>query len=100
MNMLRCIRQFFADNVGEFSCMRLMCFMVDATVLGMWVWGCFKAGAYIPLGYDAAGLIGAAHGTKAAQSRFEYGGVSSISHQGAIAPVTVPSLRNLEEGRD
>jgi len=88
--MCRCIRQFFVDDAGELSCMRLLCFMVDVTVLGMWVWGCLKAGQYIPLGYDAAGLLGAAHGTKAAQARFEYGGPSGIA----------PSLRTLEEGRD
>ena len=68
------MKQFFVDDAGQLSCMRLMCFIVTVTVLGMWVWGCFKAGQYLPLGYADAGLLSAVHGGKALQGRYEYGG--------------------------
>ncbi len=80
------LSQFFRDDAGEFSCMRLVTALITLTVLGMWIWGCLKAGHYIPLGYAEAGIIGAAQGAKAAQARFEYGG----------AP---PSPRELEDNR-
>ncbi|MDR2745682.1 MAG: hypothetical protein LBB66_10905 [Desulfovibrio sp.] len=66
--------QFLVDDEGELSCMRLMCLLVDVSVLGVWIWGNIKAGQYVPLGYAEAGLLGAAHGGKALQGRFEYGG--------------------------
>jgi hypothetical protein len=54
--------------------MRLMCLCVTVSVLAVWIWGNVRAGQYVPLGYAEAGLLGAAHGGKALQSRFEYGG--------------------------
>lgn len=65
---------FFKDDVGELSCMRLMCLVVTLAVLVVWIWGNWRAGGYVPLGYAEAGLLSAAHGCKAAQGRFEYGG--------------------------
>ena len=66
-------KQFFVDDTGELSCMRLCCFVVNLTVLGNWTWGCYMAGAYVPLGMDAAGLLGAVNGAKAAQTWNEFG---------------------------
>lgn len=66
--------QFFQDDVGAFSLMRLMTFLAFAVVLGVWVWGNLSAGHYVPLGYSEAGIITAAIAGKAAQARFEYGG--------------------------
>lgn len=66
--------QFFVDDAGECSCMRLIAFLVLVVVLGLWVWGCITAGTYVPLGYAEAGLLGSAIGGKAVQARFEYGG--------------------------
>lgn len=77
------MKQFFVDDTGAFSCMRLMCFLVAVAVLGTWVWGNIQAGHYVPLGYAEAGLLGAAHGCKAAQGRFEYGWPPAGSGTGA-----------------
>ena len=68
------ILDFFKDDDGALSCMRLMAFMVTAVVLAMWVWGNLKAGHYVPMGFAEAGAVGAAHSGKAAQGYFEYGG--------------------------
>lgn len=68
------IAEFFKDDAGEFSCMRLLAFVVVLAVLAMWVWGNITAGQYVPLGYGEAGIIGAAVSGKAAQGYFEYGG--------------------------
>jgi hypothetical protein len=82
--------QFLVDDVGEFSCMRLMCLLVDVTVLGTWAWANIRSGQYIPMGYAEAGLIGAAHGWKSLQTRFElgsnggYGGPGRPGGQGEI----------------
>ena len=67
------MRQFFVDDTGELSCMRLMCFLAFSAILGMWMWGCFMAGGYIPMGYGEVGVLTSAMLGKAAQSRFEYG---------------------------
>lgn len=63
----------FCDHSGGVSAMRIMSFLVCVVVLGLWVAFCFIEGRYIPLGWAEAGLIGAACGAKAAQSRFELG---------------------------
>lgn len=70
------LKQFFVDDAGELSCMRLMAFLAFAVVLGVWVWGNLVAGTYVPLGYAEAGIVTAAIAGKAAQARFEYGGSS------------------------
>lgn len=67
------LKQFFVDDAGQFSCMRLMCFCTTITVLSVWLWANFRAGTYVPLGYAEAGLVGAAHGGKMFQGRAEYG---------------------------
>ena len=64
---------FFRDDAGELSCMRLMVLFVDVAVLALWAWGNFKAGQYVPLGQSEAEIIIAAHGGKAVQGFFEYG---------------------------
>jgi len=51
--------------------MRLMAFVVVLLVLIVWIWGNLQAGQYVPLGYSEAGIITAAVGGKAIQSRFE-----------------------------
>lgn len=71
---MRVLAEFFKDDEGEFSCMRLMTFLVDVIVLSLWVWANLKAGHYVPLGYAEAGLISVNHGSKALQGGFEYGG--------------------------
>lgn len=70
------LKQFFHDDAGALSCMRLLCFAVTVAVLAVWIWGNWRAGLYVPLGYAEAGLLGAAHGCKALQGRFEYGDLS------------------------
>ena len=67
------MRGFFMDDAGDLSCMRLTVFVVTISVLGMWVWGNFAAGQYVPLGTSEAGLLGAAYGCKAWQARSEFG---------------------------
>ena len=57
--------EFFTDDAGELSCMRLMSCMVVMAVLGVWVWCNISTGAYVPLGYGEAGIISAAVGSKA-----------------------------------
>lgn len=68
------ILEFFKDDGGALSCMRLLVFAVTLIVLAVWIWGNLRAGQYVPLGASEAGIIGAAVGGKAAQSYFEYGG--------------------------
>ena len=68
------ILEFFKDDDGAFSCMRLLAFIVTMTVLVVWVWGNMRAGQYVPLGFAEAGAVSAAVGGKAAQGYFEYGG--------------------------
>lgn len=63
--------QFFQDDQGQFSSMRIMAFVVVTLVLAVWVWGNIQAGQYVSLGYSEAGIITAAVGGKAIQSRFE-----------------------------
>lgn len=69
------------DYQGSVSCQRIVTFVVSFVILGMWIWGCFSAGHLLPLGWPEAGLIGAAQGAKALQSRFELGagGLSSFN---------------------
>jgi hypothetical protein len=65
---------FFLDDAGRRSCMRLLCFVATLGVLGVWVWGNARAGCYVPLGYAESGLLAALCGGKALQGYFEYGG--------------------------
>ncbi len=80
-DILRPVADSIHDYHGSVSCQRVVTFAVTAVVLGMWIWGCFTAGHLLPLGWPEAGLIGAAQGAKALQSRFELGsgGLSSFS---------------------
>ena len=71
--MLGCLRQFFVDDTGQYSCMRLSVLLVNMAVLGLWIWGNIRAGQYVPLGWAEAGLLGAANGSKSVQAGFEYG---------------------------
>lgn len=73
MRLLAASVDAFCDHSGGISVMRIMSFLVCVVVLGLWVAFCFIEGRYIPLGWAEAGLIGAACGAKAAQSRFELG---------------------------
>ena len=63
----------FLDHKGGVSAMRIMTVVICLVVLGAWLAGMIVEGRYIPLGYAEAGLIGAASGAKAVQSRFELG---------------------------
>lgn len=67
------LTEFFLDDESYLSCMRLMCVLVDAVVLGVWVMANIKSPVYVPLGVTEAGLICMAHGCKYLQSREEYG---------------------------
>ena len=114
--MARCLcrmRQFFVDDAGECSCMRLMTFLVLLFVLALWAWGCFMAGTYIPLGYAEAGIVSSAIAGKAVQARFEYGlsgnntpttctGESPAAGDSAagLAEAAPPSPRKGEGGRN
>lgn len=72
--MMGRITEFFKDDVGAFSCMRLMACIVILAALVPWIVCVIKTGQYVPLGYAEAGLVAAALGGKAAQGYFEYGG--------------------------
>lgn len=77
MNVLKLLGRFFVDDVGEPSCMRLLCFAVVTAVLGIWVLGNIQAGTYQPMGTVDGGLVGVALSAKSLQTRFEamtYGG--------------------------
>ena len=98
--------EFFADDTGALSCMRLMAFLAFLSVLGVWIWGNLAAGPYVPLGYAEAGIITAAFAGKAAQARFEYGGYGYSHNGGAPAAFmgsgtgageSAPAPRDLEE---
>lgn len=65
---------FFLDDEGRSSLMRLMCFLVTLAVVSVWLWGNIRSGEYLPLGYAESGLLSALCGSKAAQGYFEYGG--------------------------
>ena len=65
------LAQFLKDDTDAYSCMRLCNLVVTAVVLGAWVWGMWRAGAYIPPGYGEVGLLGASNLAKAYQAKFE-----------------------------
>ena len=67
------LRGIFLDDEGCPSCMRLLAFVVVVVVLGVWGFSILRAGAYVPMGYAEAGLVGAAIGGKAWQAVSEYG---------------------------
>lgn len=79
MKLLKNLGAAFLDQKGGVSSMRIITVLICFIILGIWVTFMFIEGKYIPLGYAEAGLIGAAAGAKAAQSRFELGssGLSS-----------------------
>jgi hypothetical protein len=64
-------RQFFEDDVGALSCMRLIFFLVNMVVLGVWAFANITSNQYVPLGYAEASILAASYGGKALQSRFE-----------------------------
>ena len=68
------LKDFFLDDEGRCSLMRLMCFLVTLSVLALWLWGNLRAGQYLPLGYAESGLLASLGGGKALQGYFEYGG--------------------------
>ena len=68
------MRDFFLDDAGRSSLMRLMCFLVTFAVIGLWLWGNVRVGHYLPLGYAESGLLASLCGGKALQGYFEYGG--------------------------
>ncbi len=76
------LRQFFEDDAGALSSMRLMAFLSFVVVLGVWVWGNITSGQYVPLGYAESGVITSAIIGKAAQARFEYGMPSMMGASG------------------
>ena len=71
---MRGVKDFFLDDEGRSSSMRLMCFLVTVLILAVWLWGNISSGQYIPLGYAESGLLGTLCGGKALQGYFEYGG--------------------------
>lgn len=68
------LADFFLDDEGRCSLMRLMCFFITLVVLSLWLWGNLRAGQYLPLGYAESALLGTLCGGKALQGYFEYGG--------------------------
>lgn len=67
------MKQFFVDDEGQLSCMRLMAFLVVLAVIIVWIIGNIRAGQYIPLGVTDAGIIAGAITGKAVQGWIEYG---------------------------
>ena len=73
---MKALAQFFQDDVGAYSCTRLLSFIVVAVELSVWIWGNIQAGQYVPMGTANAGIISAAILGKVANSQIEYGGGS------------------------
>lgn len=71
------LKQFFVDDAGELSCMRLLCMLTAVTILGLWVTAnivsLVQTGQNVALGAEEAKLLMAAIGGKVLQSRFENG---------------------------
>lgn len=74
MKALNVLGEAFLSNNGNVSSMRIVTVLTCFIVLGTWITFMFIEGRYIPLGYAEAGLIGAAAGAKAIQSKFESSG--------------------------
>ena len=74
--------QFFQNDAGEWSGMRLMGILLVITVCGVWTWANLCSDTYIPLGSSEAALLGTAIGGKALQSRFEIGSGSKYDYRG------------------
>lgn len=63
--------EFLVDDEGFLSCQRLMCLLVDVSVLGVWIYQNIKSPVPVPLGLYEAGLVGLAHTCKYLQSKDE-----------------------------
>ena len=72
MRVNKGLRDFFLDDEGRASCMRLLCFMVSLAILFAWLWGNLRSGQYVPLVYAEAVLLAAARGGQAVQGYYEY----------------------------
>ncbi len=72
--LLKILGDAFLDHKGGVSAMRITTVIICLVILGSWLAFMIVEGRYIPLGYAEAGLLGAATGAKAVQSRFELGG--------------------------
>lgn len=68
---MKALAQFFKDDVGEFSSLRLLIFIITAVTLFNWTYGCIAEGRYVAPGMDLVGLIASLLGAKAAQSHVE-----------------------------
>ena len=68
---MRRLTEFFVDDENYLSCMRLMCFLVTAAVLGVWIMQNIKSPTPVALGLNEAGLVGAAQICKLLQSKDE-----------------------------
>lgn len=73
MRFLLALRQIFVDDTDQLSSMRVCCVLVTVVVLGVWVWGNWRAGGYVALGLHETTLLGIVYGAKSWQARSEYG---------------------------
>lgn len=73
---------------GGWSTMRITTMLICVVILGMWVTFCFIEGRFVPLTWEMVSLLGGSQAAKAAQLRFEVGGLG-------IQP---PNLRDIMEG--
>ena len=69
----RRLAQFFLDDEGACSCMRLTTFLVVGSVLLPWAFCVMRSGTYVDLGTNATLVALACIFGKVTQSGFEYG---------------------------
>lgn len=71
------LTEFFKDDAGALSSMRLMTIGTLVAVLAPWIWTWLSTGQYTPLSAADAAVVAAALAGKAAQGWAEYGGGAS-----------------------
>lgn len=96
------VGQFFMDDYGKSSAMRLTTFAAVALILGVWGYCCLINKTYIEIGAGEASIVIAAIGGKAVESAFEYRPHERLAHsKGLIGPKDesdlAPSIRGEDE---
>lgn len=72
------MKEFLTDDSGSFSLMRLMMLFVVFSIIGCYIYGTIKSGAYIPMGMTEATVLSAVFASKAFQGYAEYGTTPSV----------------------
>ncbi len=62
------LSQFFKDETGQYSALRLAFLFIIFSVLSVWIWSCLQAGKMVPIETSVLYLVGAAFTGKVGQS--------------------------------